>query len=378
MNLRRNLTANEKVFRFASYLLVFMMMVCAVMTLGAFLNNLAPGWHAGIIASLLLFVVLDRLYTYRQLRSMTRLSKEWAIAIGGQWLLIALLMRFLLSYANGLDAFRADLARFARGQIAELFSAEYVVSLLFALLAWYLTGRFLDLLEEIGLNPALALEEGSAPIQIGGIPAHQQLVSLIFGIGIVLVVLTALARVNMRNIVSNAEGLPKVELNGLSGGEAGALLYFVFGLALLSLSRLMSLWTHWNRLRIPVSSGNLTRQWGIYSLVFLLILGVIVSLLPAGDSLGLFSVLATLINFLVSILFFIGQVIISLLVLLLSLPFFFIGGVPPALRPFPPPPLPVLPPAEPILPQTSTANWALIRSIPVSYTHLTLPTIYSV
>src|SRR6185503_10754518 len=165
MNLWRSFTGNEKVFRFASYLLVFMMMVCAVMTLGAFLNNLAPGWHAGIIASLLLFVVLDRLYTYRQLRSLTPLSKEWAIAIGGQWLLIALLMRFLLSYANGLDAFRADLARFARGQIAELFSDEYVVSLLFALLAWYLTGRFLDLLEEIGLKPALALEEGSAPIQ---------------------------------------------------------------------------------------------------------------------------------------------------------------------------------------------------------------------
>ena len=363
MNLRRSFTGNEKVFRFVSYLLVFMMMVCAVMTLGAFLNNLAPGWHAGIIASLLLFVVLDRLYTYQQLRSLTPLSKEWAIAIGGQWLLIALLMRFLFSYANGLDAFRADLARFARGQIAELFSAEYVVSLLFALLAWYLTGRFLDLLEEIGLKPALALEEGSAPIQSGGIPAHQQLVSLIFGLGILLVVLTALARINMRTIVSNAEGLPKLEFNGLSGGEAGALLFFVFGLALLSLSRLMSLWTHWNRLRIPVSSGNLTRQWGIYSLIFLLILGVIVSLLPAGDSLGLFTVLATLINFLVSILFFIGQVIISLLVLLLSLPFFFIGGVPPALRPFPPPPLPLLPPAEPILPQTSSATWALIRSI---------------
>ena len=226
------------------------------------------------------------------------------------------------------------------------------------------------------MNPALALEEGSAPIQIGGIPAHQQLVSLIFGIGIVLVVLTALARVNMRNIVSNAQGLPKVELNGLSGGEAGALLYFVFGLALLSLSRLMSLWTHWNRLRIPVSSGNLTRQWGIYSLIFLLILGVIVSLLPAGDSLGLFTVLATLINFLVSILFFIGQVLISLIVLLAGLPFFLFGGPPPALRPAPPPPLPVLPPAEPILPQTSSATWALIRLSLI--THLTLPTIYSV
>ena len=363
MNARSNFTANEKVFRSVSYLLVFLMMVSAVMTVGAFLHNLAPAWHTGIIASLLLFVVLDRLYTYRQLRSMTALSKEWAIAIGAQWLLIALLIRFLLSYANGLDVFRADLARFARGQLAELFTAEYVVSFLFALLAWYLTGRFLDLLQEIGLDPALALEEGSAPIQTEMIPAHQRLVGMIFGIGILLVVLTALARLNMQTIVSNVEGLPKLEFNRLSGGEAGALLYFVFGLALLSLSRLMSLWTHWNRLRIPVSSTNLTRQWGIYSLLFLLVLGVFVSLLPAGDSLGLFSVLANLINFLISLLFFIGQVVITLLMLLIGLPFLLLGEPLPALRAPPPPPLPVLPPAEPMLPQSSSATWALIRSV---------------
>jgi Domain of unknown function (DUF4129) len=355
-----NLTRNTKVFQMLSYLLVFLMMACAVMTLSTFLNNLALGWHAGIIASILLFVTIDRLYTYRQLRTLTSLSSEWAIAIGGQWLLILLLMRFLLSYANGLDAFRADLSRFARGEIGELFTAELAVSLLLALLTWYLCGRFLDLLEEIGLDPALALDD--APVQMEVIPAHQRLVSLIFGVGIVLVVLTALARINMQTIASTTQGLPKVQFNGLSGGEAGVLLYFVFGLALLSLSRLMSLWTHWNRLRIPVSSGNFTRQWGIYSLLFLVILAIFISLLPAGDSLGFFSVLNSLITFLVSIIFFIGQVLLGLLLLLISIPLFLLGKPPPALR-FSAPPVPVLPPAESVVPPTSNAAWVLLRSI---------------
>jgi Domain of unknown function (DUF4129) len=354
---------NTKVFRALGYLLVFLIIACAVMTVSAFLHNLAPDWHAGILASILLFITVDRLYTYRQLKTLTALSSEWGIAIGGQWLLIILMMRFLLSYANGLDAFRADLSRFARGELVELFTSEFVVSLLLALLTWYLCGRFLDLLEEIGLDPTLALAEDSAPIQMEAVPAHQRLVSLVFGVGIVLVVLTALARVNMRSIVSNLEGLPQLQFNSLSGGEAGVLLYFVFGLALLSLSRLMSLWTHWNRLRIPVSSGNFTRQWGIYSLLFLLILAIFVGLLPAGDSLGLFSVLRTLLIFLMSVIFFIGQVILSLIMLLISLPFFLFGGPPPGLRLSAPPPLPVLPPAEPVLPQTSNAAWILIRSI---------------
>jgi hypothetical protein len=354
---------NERTFRLLSYTLVFLMLLCAVLTVGAFFNSVLPSWHAGILASILLFIVIDRLYTYRQLRSLTPLSSEWAISVGAQWLLILLLIRFLLSYANGIDALRADLSLFARGDMMELFTLEYIVSILLALLLWFVAGRFLDVLDEIGLDQKLALEEGSPPIQSDAIPAHQKLVSLIFSLGIGLVILTALARVDLQVIASNVEGLPRIQFNRLTGGEAGTLLYFVFGLALLSLSRLLSLQTRWNRLRIPVSSQTLTRQWGIYSLFFLLILGVIVSLLPAGDSLGLFSVLGTLFNFLMSVLFFIGQLVISLILLLFSIPFLLLGQGPPIPNPPPaPPPLPNLP-VEPAGPITNNAAWALIRSM---------------
>ena len=107
-----DIRGNEKAFRLLSYILVFLMMASAAMTVGILIQNVLPAWHAGIIAGFLLFIVIDRLYTYRQLRSLTPLSSEWAMAIGGQWLLILLLMRFLLSYANGLDSFRADLSLF--------------------------------------------------------------------------------------------------------------------------------------------------------------------------------------------------------------------------------------------------------------------------
>lgn len=355
------LTRNEKTFRFISSLLVFFVMTCVVMTIGMVLQN-GSGWHSGVIAGVLLFIVVDRLYTFRQLRSLTPFSSEWAIAIGGQWLLIFLILRLLLSYASGLDAFQADLSLFARGYIAELFTLEFVVTLLLALLVWFLTGRFLDLLEEIGLNPTLALEENPA-IQSQVVPAHQRLVSLVFSIGIGLLIFTALARLNFQTITTNTQGIPRIEFSRLSGGEAGALLYFVFGLALLSLSRLMSLQTHWNRLRIPISSGNLTRQWGKYSLLFLLLLAVFVSLLPAGDSFGIFSVLGALLGFLLGVLFFLGQLLISLILLLVSLPFVLFGQGLPNLSPPPaPPPLPNLP-VQPPAPVTDSAVWAMIRSI---------------
>ncbi len=337
-------------------------MACVLMTLGALIQNVLPGWHAGIVSGVLLFIVIDRLYTYRQLKSLTPLSSEWVTAYAAQWIVIALFIRFLLAYVNGLDSFLRDLSGFARGDIVKFFSPEFIITFLFALLVWGLTAQFLALLDEIGLDVELALHDDPGPIQMDVIPAHQRLVNLILGLGIGLVILTALTRLNFRATFATPVGIPTLEWNRFSGAEAGALLYFVFGLGLLSLSRLMSLQTHWNRLRIPVSSNQLTRQWGIYSLLFLFLLAVAVSLLPAGDSFGFFSVLGTLFGFLVGVFVFLSQLIVTILIVLFSLPFLLLGKAPPFMGGSPPPQFPTLP-NQPVVPPDSSALLALLRSI---------------
>ncbi len=349
-------------FRFLSYALVFLMMACVLMSLGNLLQNVFPGWHAGIIVGVLLFIVIDRLYTYRQLKSLTPLSSEWITAYAAQWIVIALFIRFLLAYVNGLDSFLTDLSAFARGDIVKFFSGEFVITLLLALLVWGLTAQFLALLDEIGLDVEIAMQDDPGPIQMDVIPAHQRLVNLILSLGIGLVIVTALTRLDFRATFSGSAGLPTLEWNRFSGAEAGALLYFVFGLGLLSLSRLMSLQTHWNRLRIPVSSEHLTRQWGLYSLLFLFLLAVVVSLLPAGDSFGFFSVLGTLFGFLIGVFVFLSQVVVAIIILLFSLPFLLLGKAPPFTGGSPPPMFPTLP-TEPVVPPDSSALLALLRSI---------------
>ena len=358
-----NAGRNRKMFRFLSYMLVFLMMACVIMTVGSLIQNILPDWHSGIIAGILLFIVMDRLYTYRHLKSLTPFSSEWVIALGAQWVLIVLVIRFLLSYANGLDAFVTDLSLFTRGSLGDLFTPEFVVSVLLAILVWVLTGQFLDLLDEVGLNQELASRQESMPIQKEAVPVHQRMVNLIFSLGVGLVILTALSILDLRSMASNLDGIPSVELNRLSGGEAGALLYFVFGLALLSLSRLMSLQTRWVQQQIPVSSDNLVRQWGMYSLIFLLVVAMFVSLLPAGDSLGLLSVLRALFGFLLSVLFFIGQLLLALILLLFSLPMLLLRGDAPPINTPAAPPLPSLPPIEQAAPMDGNEAWMLIRSI---------------
>ena len=358
-----NVIPNERTYRSISYALVFLMMACMVMIVGNLIHTTLPNWHAGMMAGILLLILIDRLYTYQQSKTLTPLSSEWMITLGAQWIVILLFSRFLLSYADGVDSLVADLSFWARGDIASLFTPEFVITLLLAFAAWTVAAHFLELLDEIGLDMKFALHENPAYIQSNTLPAHQRLLNLIMSTGIVLVILTFFARLNLRTILANTGGLPLVELSRFSGAEAGALLYFVFGLALLSLSRLMSLQTHWNQLRIPVSSRHLPRQWALYSLLFLLTLAVFISLLPAGDSLGFFSMLRTLFGFLFVVLAFVGQLIVALVLILLSLPFLLFGKAPPFIMRSNPPTMPVMPPVGPELPAISSALWVLIRSI---------------
>lgn len=359
---RTNALGNERTFRFFSYGLVFMLMVCVVLNISILIRSVFPEWHSGVIAGAALFVAIDRLYTYRLMKSQALLSSEWAISLGAQWIVILLVVRLLLSSANGLDSLRTDLSLYSRGYLERAFSPEYVTALLLCFLVWLLSSRFLELIDEIGLDQTAALSEETIPIEPGAVPAHQRMINLIFGLGIFLVILTAMTRMNLRTIATTSGRLPTVEFSQFSGAEAGALLYFVFGLALLSLSRLMSLQTHWNRLRIPVSSKHLTRQWGIYSLLFLLLLAVIVSILPSGNSIGFFSLVLTLIGFLVQVLLYVGQLLIGLILVLFSLPFLLFKQPPPVLSNAAPPTLPTMP-TQPVVPLANNELLILLRSI---------------
>ncbi len=131
-----NSIENEKVFRWISYALVFLLMGCTILILSILIYTVFPEWHSAIIAGVALFVVIDRLYTHRQMKSLTFLSTEWLIALGTQWVVILLVIRLLLSYSYGIASLRNDLSLFASGYLEKFFTPEYVASLLLAFVVW--------------------------------------------------------------------------------------------------------------------------------------------------------------------------------------------------------------------------------------------------
>jgi len=358
-----NITGNQKTFRFISYTLVFLMMTCFAMTIGVLIRNAIPGWSSDIIAGIALFIVIDRLYTYKRTKNLIPFKREWAFTFGAQWMVIVVFTKTLLSFANGPDSLMSDISSFTRGNLANLFNLEFGVTLSLALLVWYVSGQFLKLLDEIGLDQEAALSKAATPVQKDILPAHQRLVNLTLQVGIGLVIMTVVTRVNLNAMFNQLDG-SFTGLSRFSGAETGALFYFIFGFALFCLSRLISLQTRWNHQHIPIASDNLARQWVVYSVVFLLILIVVVGFLPSGDNFGLFSLIRILLDFLISIIFFVGQLVWFLLSLLLSIPFLLLGKNIPVYPPIPPAPTP--PPLDPLADPTLLTNnqiLMLIRSI---------------
>jgi hypothetical protein len=351
---------NEKLFRLVSHTLVMLMMSCAAYTLSTLIHHFFADWSPGVIAALAFFIAFERLFTYPRFRRLTSFSRQWFVDLAAQWIIMLLVIRTTLGLAHGLDAFRNELLLMAGNFWAYFLSPEYLIALGILLPIWFLTGFAAELLEAMGLDQTRIRRE-VVSLDSRYVPPRARLLSFIFTLGTVLIFFTGLVRMNIRDIFEVTTGRVSIELNALSSGGASTLLYFMFGLALLSQTQFISLHTNWRLQGIRVSRG-LASHWGPYSLIFLAILAAIVSLLPTHFGLGMLSTLGYVIDVLVRILFFIAQLILSILLLLISIPFRLFGSDGPQME-FPPPPeLPELPVGEAI-PEAGFPIWALIRSI---------------
>ena len=129
---------------------------------------------------------------------------------------------------------------------------------------------------------------------------RQRLMAVVFGCGAVLMFLTALSRIDLRAFFAN-QGIQQAKLSSLAGGGGGTLLYFLFGLALLSQAHYITLNTRWFLQGVPVSR-KIASRWALYSLGFLFLVVLVASMLPTNYSLGLLSVLGYLLDILLVLL----------------------------------------------------------------------------
>jgi hypothetical protein len=352
---------NERTFRQISFGLVALMMACGAYTLVSLVNRILPEWQPWYLVGLGFFAALERLYTYRRFRDLSLFSKEWAVALGAEWVVLLALVKLVVGLSHGLQTFLAEIPRWWQAFESEFLSPDFLFAASLVFIIWLVSGQFADLLDEMGFAQALIAEEFPA-LESEKAPVHDRLLSLIFSVGTGLVVLTALVRVDLRAIFSQSGTAAFAEIPALLGGGGSTLLYFMLGLVLLSQTQFIDLHTRWSLHKIPVSPV-LAGRWAGYSLVFLGLLAALVSLLPTSYSLGLLYILGYGLSFISSFLFFIGQLIISILLFLFSLPFLLLGQKSPSENVTITPPQFPPPPAEALSQAATPAWWEVLKSM---------------
>ncbi|MEJ5225106.1 MAG: hypothetical protein WHV44_11675, partial [Anaerolineales bacterium] len=309
--------ASERIFRLTSDVLVALMMTCAGATLSSLVSAIFYDWPPALLPGLAAFAAFERLLTHARTRRLMLFSPEWLRAVLGEWVALALIVRVVVGLSRGPAAFAADLFTLTYSILEFFLRPEYLFVLVFTLVVWALTGAFASLLDDMGIDRALIALD--APAAAANEPhPRAQLTALVFSLGSALAALTALVRVNLREIFSAGAQPTFLDLSALSGGGASTLLYFLLGLALLSQSQFITLHTQWSLTRVRINPG-VARRWAGYSLVFLALVVGLASLLPTHYSLGFFEALGAVLNFVAAGVAFLGQLLVALVYLLISL-----------------------------------------------------------
>jgi hypothetical protein len=332
---------NEKVFRLVSYVLVALMLACGALTVVNLITRLVPSWEPWYIAVICFAVALDALYSYRRYTRMSIISSEWFTSVGTQLVIYLTVIRVAVGVSHGLNAFLAELSSGWQRFLLSFTTIEFFTITVLTIITWLLSGSFAKLLDEMGLDQALVMQDVEAGVPTDVPPARDRLIGLVFSIGFVLVMLTALMRLDLRALSGEMNFL-FLDVPTLSSGGASTLLYFMLALALLSQTQFISLHTSWNLQRIPVNR-SVAGRWALYSIIFLLLLAGVTSLLPTNYSLGLLDAVGTVLNAISWLLFSVVQIIMTIFMLIISLPFLLLGKQPPAVAPPPTPEAPKLP-----------------------------------
>ena len=335
---------NERTQRALSVVLVAMMMASAGITVAQVGYQIVPGWNGSYLAVIGFLIALERFYTHRSITKVSAFSREWIVLISTQWVVNLIVVKLIVTLSDGLNTLLVEVPRWQQSFAKAFFSNEYIGALFFAILVWIFVGMFAELLDQLGLDAALIARDSMTNSAAGETSPRQRLMATIFAIGGVLMFLAALARVDIRVLFANETGVINANLSPLEGGGAGTLLYFLFGFALLSQAQYISLNTRWFLQSVPVSH-SVAKSWAIYSITFLILIVLIVSVLPTNYSMGLISVLSYLFDIIITIIVLFLGFIFLIIGFLFSIPFMLLGLdnpirvpeiVPPAM--FEPPP----------------------------------------
>jgi len=272
--------SNQQVFNTAGTIIVSLMMACLAITVVLFGSRLMPDWNAIHLPLLCFLIALERISTYKRVKRLLVMSRTWLIYQLTQWLFILIVLKIVLLITKRPESLWLEIQLWRLDFFTYFFDNSYIFAIIFLVFIWSIAGYFAKLLDEMSLEESLIRYETSVMAPISGPPVRERLLAIVFALGFIQVILTAMMRVNMRMLISGEfESLSIQPLPYLAAGAWNVLIYFILGLVLMSQSQFARLNARWYFQKIQVTP-KLAVKWATYSIIFIVFLAVGASLLP--------------------------------------------------------------------------------------------------
>jgi hypothetical protein len=318
-----NSIINQKVFNAVSTVVVSLMMGCVAITLVLFGGKLSPNWELSFLPIFCTLIALERMVSTRRIKRLLVFSKSWFFYHSAQWTFVLIILKVILLISHPPESLWLEAQLWRVDIFTYFFNSEYLLAIILVGIIWMITGYLAHLLDEMSLEEALIRYETAVAAPVSTPPVRERLLGTIFAIGFILVILTALMRIDFRMLFEgNTDNFSFQSLPYLAAGAWNVLLYFLLGLILMSQSQFARLNARWRFQKIEVTS-KLAGQWALYSALFIIFLALLASILPTNYSLGILSVIGYVLRFIFGIIVYIigmvWMVVASLFNLILSL-----------------------------------------------------------
>jgi hypothetical protein len=288
---------------YASYILGIGMMICFASTAILLAQRLIPDWNdRGMIAACTVAAV-EAFFSFWLLNHLTVAQRQPIFFRLSEWIIILVLVKLFTELRMGGANLVANVLAWPLDFPAHLLTGSYLLNILLIFLTWQAStylARDLYLLE---LDEAARFDTRVVTTPIRNLILQRFLV-----LGMVVAFLAGALLQNEAQEDYQALSRQVVPV---------VVLYFMLGLALVSLTRFANLESIWRQEKVIVPS-SIPRQWIFYSLFIILLLALLAIWLPTYYGLGFSAVIIAIFDFLYRMVYLIYGLILLLYTLILK------------------------------------------------------------
>ncbi|HTX90221.1 MAG TPA: DUF4129 domain-containing protein [Anaerolineales bacterium] len=314
-------------------LLAAALMICfAEITIQA-AHWIFPQWDPRGMLLVCTLVSIESLISIWMVRRLPTAQRQIAFYRLTEWGLILILLKLFTELRGGTAQFMANFSLWGRDFPMNIVTGAFVLNLVIVFVTWQFSALFSADLYLLELDEAVHFDE-----RVRTTPVRTMVLRRMLYLGMAVLIMAGLMLQNIQ-LYLNSQPVPANQI------VPAVVLFFVIGMALLSLTRYASLQSMWRQAGVKIPS-QIPRRWAFYSALLIVFIAGLAILLPTHYGMGLFETVLTVIRLLAAGIMY----VFALIVLLIALIGKFFNRAPaepqgPILQVTPPPSM--LPPTNP-------------------------------